>query len=95
MADELGKQPCVLDIGAGSGRDALWFAENGCEIYAVEPLEALREIGKQHTHSTEVVWLDDNLLFPKYMNTSHRSILLVNQTSKQFCKVSLMAVLLV
>ncbi|MGR5065246.1 methyltransferase domain-containing protein [Photobacterium sp. DNB22_13_2] len=61
VADEAVKQPRVLDIGAGSGRDALCFAENGCEVYAVEPAEALREIGKQYTQSKEVVWLDDNL----------------------------------
>ncbi|MBC7005374.1 class I SAM-dependent methyltransferase [Photobacterium sp. BZF1] len=61
IADDTGKQPRVLDIGAGSGRDALWFAENGCEVYAVEPAQALRTIGKQHTQSTEVVWLDDIL----------------------------------
>ncbi|WEM40959.1 class I SAM-dependent methyltransferase [Photobacterium sp. DA100] len=61
VAEDTAKPPCVLDVGAGSGRDALWFAENGCEVYAVEPAEALRGIGKRHTQAKEVVWLDDSL----------------------------------
>lgn len=32
----------VLDIGAGSGRDAAYFADQGHEVYAVEPTQALR-----------------------------------------------------
>ena len=43
-ADLLGwipKQPAfVLDVGAGSGRDAAWFADRGHEIVAVEPAGA-------------------------------------------------------
>ena len=35
----------VLDIGAGSGRDARWLAQQGCEVFAVEPAKALRELG--------------------------------------------------
>ncbi|MCY4198668.1 MAG: methyltransferase domain-containing protein [Gammaproteobacteria bacterium] len=27
----------VLDVGAGSGRDAAWFAANGYQVTAVEP----------------------------------------------------------
>jgi protein-L-isoaspartate O-methyltransferase len=36
-------RPAVLDIGAGTGRDAAWFfAALGCRILAVEPTVALR-----------------------------------------------------
>lgn len=32
----------VLDIGAGSGRDAMWFAGQGHHVVAVEPADTLR-----------------------------------------------------
>jgi len=51
----------VLDIGAGSGRDARWLANQGCEVFAVEPSNALRELGMQHTQSHDVTWLSDTL----------------------------------
>lgn len=31
----------VLDIGAGTGRDAAWFAHMGCHVTAVEPVTEL------------------------------------------------------
>ena len=42
---------CVLDVGAGSGRDAAWFAngENNT-VLAVEPSGALRTAG-QYKHA--------------------------------------------
>ncbi|WP_163133174.1 class I SAM-dependent methyltransferase [Agarivorans sp. Alg241-V36] len=50
----------VLDIGAGSGRDAKWMNEQGCEVIAVEPSDALRQIGQKVT-GPEVTWLKDSL----------------------------------
>mgnify|MGYP006422547305 CR=1 FL=1 len=51
----------VLDVGAGSGRDAAWFAEQGHEVVAVEPADALRQ-GAQDLHpSPRIQWLDDRL----------------------------------
>ncbi|MFS1421632.1 class I SAM-dependent methyltransferase [Shewanella sp. 10N.286.48.B5] len=50
----------VLDIGAGSGRDAKWMNEQGCEVIAVEPNNALRQIGLQSA-GPEVTWLNDSL----------------------------------
>lgn len=35
----------VVDIGAGTGRDAAWFARQGHDVLAVEPVRALREAG--------------------------------------------------
>lgn len=54
--------PCrVLDIGAGTGRDAAWFAARGCAVLAVEPADALREAGlRLHPHPT-LEWLYDGL----------------------------------
>ncbi|WGW01779.1 class I SAM-dependent methyltransferase [Vibrio sp. YMD68] len=50
----------VLDVGAGTGRDALWMAEQHCDVFAVEPAEAMRKIGQKHT-GTHVTWIDDSL----------------------------------
>ena len=47
------------DIGAGSGRDANWFAKQGWEVVAVEP-SSLRERAKE-TSEARVTWLDDSL----------------------------------
>jgi SAM-dependent methyltransferase len=60
----------VLDIGAGSGRDALWLAEQGCQVIAIEPAADLLQIGQAKTtaaantakHSAlGVQWLNDSL----------------------------------
>lgn len=50
----------VLDIGAGSGRDSLWFTRLGCHVVACEPCKELLVLGSAHT-GKEVVWLDDRL----------------------------------
>ena len=51
----------VLDVGAGSGRDAAWFAEQGHSVVAVEPSSAMREAGKARHKSSKIRWLDDQL----------------------------------
>jgi SAM-dependent methyltransferase len=40
------KEQLVLDIGAGSGRDAFWLASQGNQVIAVEPAEDLRRLGQ-------------------------------------------------
>lgn len=50
----------VLDVGAGSGRDARWMQQQGCEVIAVEPSNALRELGAEYT-GVEVTWINDTL----------------------------------
>ncbi|WP_114766216.1 class I SAM-dependent methyltransferase [Vibrio rhodolitus] len=57
----------VLDIGAGSGRDAKWMSEQRCEVIAVEPSDALRQIGKHNT-GPDVTWLNDSLPALKKVN---------------------------
>lgn len=44
-----GQQQLVLDIGAGSGRDALWLAQQGCQVIAVEPAADLLRLGQLKT----------------------------------------------
>ena len=56
------KDPCrVLDIGAGTGRDAAGFAELGHRVVAVEPTEEMRR-GAIALHPSQLIeWLDDSL----------------------------------
>lgn len=51
----------VLDVGAGSGRDAAVLAEMGHEVVAVEPSRSMR-LGAQNIHKkSDILWLDDML----------------------------------
>src|SRR5919106_1870174 len=51
----------VLDVGAGSGRDAAWFAEAGWDVVGVEPSDQMRQFASSiHSHSN-ILWLDDRL----------------------------------
>lgn len=51
----------VLDIGAGTGRDAAWFASQGHRVVAVEPTDAMRIPAMALHPSPAIEWLDDSL----------------------------------
>jgi SAM-dependent methyltransferase len=51
----------VLDIGAGTGADAAWLADQGYAVLAVEPVAELREAGQRLHTSPRIGWLDDGL----------------------------------
>ncbi len=51
----------ILDIGAGTGRDAGGFAALGHRVVAVEPTEALRTRARGLHPSPAITWLDDSL----------------------------------
>jgi SAM-dependent methyltransferase len=51
----------VADIGTGTGRDAAWFARQGHQVLAVEPVKELREAGMVLHRHEEIEWLDDSL----------------------------------
>ena len=51
----------VLDIGAGTGRDAAGFAALGHSVVAVEPTPELRTIAAKLHTSPRIEWLDDSL----------------------------------
>jgi SAM-dependent methyltransferase len=54
--------PCrVLDIGAGTGRDAAAFAAMGHAVVAVEPTAELRARAEALHPSPRIEWLDDGL----------------------------------
>lgn len=51
----------ILDVGAGSGRDAGWFASNGYDVVAVEPSDAMRTHARALHRSSRIHWLSDSL----------------------------------
>lgn len=54
--------PCnVLDIGAGTGADASWFANAGHKVVAVEPTREFRSAGMALHPVPTIEWVDDGL----------------------------------
>lgn len=53
----------MLDVGAGSGRDVAFLATLHSEhqVAAVEPCEALAQLGATHTADLSVKWCDSSL----------------------------------
>jgi SAM-dependent methyltransferase len=51
----------IADIGAGTGRDAAWLADQGHEVLAVEPVDELRHAGLALHKSQRIEWLNDRL----------------------------------
>jgi len=51
----------ILDIGAGTGRDAAWLSRHGYEVTAVEPVAELREVGMNLHAADRIDWCDGML----------------------------------
>lgn len=51
----------VLDVGAGTGRDAVWLAVQGHEVVAVEPSAAMRKEGQARHPDSRIRWISDRL----------------------------------
>lgn len=51
----------VLDVGAGSGRDAAWLTARGLEVVAAEPSAAMREEGRRCHADPRITWVEDHL----------------------------------
>lgn len=51
----------LLDIGAGTGRDAACFAAQGHQVTAVEPTDAFRLAGMRLHAAHDIEWIDDGL----------------------------------
>ena len=60
----------VLDVGAGSGRDAAYLARRGLDVVAVEPVDALRSWARRHHRDVTIEWVDDAL--PELRSLAHR-----------------------
>lgn len=67
VIDFLPKAPSrIIEIGAGTGRDAAWLASQGHILTAVEPLEQFRKAGMLLHPSPLIRWVDDSLpLLPR------------------------------
>ena len=62
VADLLPAAPAaVLDIGAGSGRDAAWLSSRGYDVVAVEPSPRMRAIARERHAKPAIRWLADSL----------------------------------
>lgn len=62
VADLFPRRPLrVADIGAGTGRDAAWLADQGHRVVAVEPVARLRCAGAVLHADAGISWLDDRL----------------------------------
>jgi SAM-dependent methyltransferase len=51
----------LLDIGAGTGRDAAWLASKGHQVLAIEPSSAMRRQGHRLHPDDRIRWLDDRM----------------------------------
>lgn len=51
----------ILDVGAGTGVDAVWFAERGHSVVAVEPTVELLAAAKELHRFASIEWLNDAL----------------------------------
>lgn len=61
VLDLLPTAPCrVLDIGAGTGRDARWLARQGHRVCAVEPVKELIQVGEADS-ALQIQWLSARL----------------------------------
>lgn len=71
----------ILDLGAGSGRDAKYIAElatkthatdNNIQILAAEPAKELSQLGQKTTQGLNVKWLEDSL--PALSNVTKQEV---------------------
>jgi protein-L-isoaspartate O-methyltransferase len=51
----------ILDVGAGSGRDAAWFADFDHSVVAVEPADNLRQKAISEHPDDGILWINDRL----------------------------------
>lgn len=51
----------VLDVGAGTGRDAAWLASRGFDVVAIEPSRAMCEQGQRLHSGSSVRWVSDGM----------------------------------
>ena len=73
LQDLLPKPPAVvIDIGAGTGRDAAWLASAGHEVLAIEPATSMRAEGARLHGNARIRWLNDRL--PSLAATLHLGI---------------------
>ncbi|MER8382188.1 methyltransferase domain-containing protein [Mesorhizobium sp. M1399] len=65
----------VLDIGAGTGRDAAWMDQQGHKVFAVEPSGSMLQLAKTLHPSASIAWFQDKL--PKLADVADRKFDLI------------------
>ena len=55
------ERAAVLDVGAGSGRDAAWLASKGHDVVAIEPAAAMRKEARRRRPQANIQWQSDRL----------------------------------
>ena len=70
----------VLDIGAGTGRDAAWISSKGHDVLAVEPSSSMLTIAKNLHPSERITWLKSELPRLDHLDASTRNfdVILLN-----------------
>ena len=53
---------CVLDVGAGSGRDASWLASLGYDVVAVEPSASMVREARRLHENVSIHWVEGDAL---------------------------------
>lgn len=61
ILNELPTSGCVLDVGAGSGRDSFALAERGLKVTAVEPASEMMERAKENFSHENITWVSDKM----------------------------------
>jgi len=62
LRKDLPRSPArVLDVGAGSGRDAAWLSSLGHTVVAVEPSTRMAAYARQLGRCRDIEWIDDRL----------------------------------
>lgn len=61
VSEYIPKSGRLVEIGAGTGRDAAWLASNELKVLAVEPVAKFRCVGKKLHTSSNIDWIDDSL----------------------------------
>jgi SAM-dependent methyltransferase len=51
----------VMDVGAGTGRDAAWMAGRGLQVVAVEPSAPMLDFARSVHPSPDIRWVSDSL----------------------------------
>jgi ubiquinone/menaquinone biosynthesis C-methylase UbiE len=60
--DQLPSSPTViLDVGAGSGRDAAWLAAKNHDVIAIEPVTAMIREGLRRRPNPNFRWMEGEL----------------------------------